>query len=51
MVEYTLEFRTLAARSEWDKSAHTAVLCQGLNPEVLTELVEMIRFPEIISLT
>lgn len=37
MAEYTLEFHTLAAGSEWNEPALKAVFCQELNAEVLTE--------------
>lgn len=35
MVEYRLDFRTLAAESGWNKTALKAIFHQGLNREVL----------------
>lgn len=37
--EYTLKFHTLAAGSRWSKPVWKAAFCQGLNFEVLKELV------------
>lgn len=38
MVEYALEFSTLAADSGWNKAALKAPYCQGLNADVIFEL-------------
>lgn len=38
VVEYLLEFCTLTAGSRWNEPALKVTFCQGLNPQVLTEL-------------
>ena len=38
VVDYSLEFRTLAASSGWNEEALLVIFRQGLNPEILREL-------------
>lgn len=54
IAEYALEFQTSAMRSEWDEPGLKAVCCNGLNPEVFTELAcldEQLALGSLIDLS
>uniref|UniRef100_A0AAR2JVU4 CCHC-type domain-containing protein n=1 Tax=Pygocentrus nattereri TaxID=42514 RepID=A0AAR2JVU4_PYGNA len=53
VVEYALEFRTLAASSGWNETALLVMFRHGLNPEVLNELASKddgLSLDQLISL-
>lgn len=53
MVDYALEFRTIATRSGWNELALKTAFRQGLNPELVRELAcrgEQLTLDDIIDL-